>query len=176
PFLQSVSVCCCPHAKTRRRKAPRPSSISGSAQDLVLLEPADHAIPGILGRLFAIACPIIGDETVRRTGIDMEFGGLATGFERRFHLMDLIDRNAGIRVAIEAEHRLLYFGGKLDRTLRRGFALVSERTIKGGAGFKLRIVRRVMPDVAAAAAETHDAEPVVIAALRFRPRYCGVEI
>src|ERR1700687_1905425 len=127
PFLQSVSVRYCPHAKTRRSKAPRPSSISGSAQDLILLEPADHAIPGILGRLFAVARPIIGDETVRRAGIGMEFGGLAIGFERRFHLVDLVDRDASIGLAIEAEHRFLYFGGKLDRTLRRGIALVSER-------------------------------------------------
>src|SRR5437660_10614067 len=121
-----ICVLLCPHAKTRRRKAPRLSRISGSAQHLVLLEPADHAIPGILGRLFAIARPIIGDETVRRAGIDVEFGGLATGFERRFHLMDLVDRNAGIGFAIEAEQRLLSCGGTLDRTLRRGCALVTE--------------------------------------------------
>src|SRR4029077_21029431 len=109
-------------------------------------------------------------------GIDMEFGGLATGFERRFHLMDLVDRNAAIRLAIEAKDRLLYFGSKLDRTLRRGIALIGERTVEGDAGFELRIVRRVMPDVTAATAETHHAEPVIVAALRFRPSHRGIEI
>jgi len=33
-----------------------------------------------------------------------------------------------------------------------------------------------MPDIAAAAAETNDAEPVAVAALRFRPGDRGIEI
>jgi len=70
----------------------------------------------------------------------------------------------------------LNFWCEFNRALRRDIALVGERAIKGDAGFQIGIVRRKMPDVATAAAEAHDAEPVRIAALRFGPGHGGVQI
>ena len=129
--------------------------------------PPAPRFPAILGRLFAIACAIVGDKSVRGAGIGVEFGGLAVGLERGLHLMDLIDGDAGIGLAIELEHRLLNLRCQFDRALRRRVALVGERAIERDAGFQIWIMRGVMPNIAAAAAEAHDAEPVGVAALRF---------
>ena len=87
----------------------------------------------------------------------MEFGGLALGFQRRFHFVDLLDLDARVLGAVEAEHRLLDLRGKVDRTFGCCVAPVGDRSVKRHAGFEIRIVRGVMPDIAAAAAETHDA-------------------
>src|SRR5215472_16809143 len=152
------------------------ASIVGSAQNLIFFEPADHPVPAVLGRLFAIARAIVGDESVRRAGIGVEFGGLAAGLERGLHLMDLIDGDAGIGLAVEPEHRLLNLRRKIDRALRRRIALVGERAIERDAGFQIWTMRGVMPNIAAAAAEAHDAEPVGVAALRFGPGDGGIQI
>src|SRR4051812_8359760 len=44
------------------------------AEHLVLLEPVDRHLPAVLGRLLAVARPVVGMEAVRRTGIDLELG------------------------------------------------------------------------------------------------------
>src|SRR5690349_3219536 len=93
--------------KMRRPQAPHRCRVSRSAQHFVLLEPADHPVPSVVSGVFAIAGAIIGDKTVRRARIDMEFGSLTVGLERGLHLMDLIDRNPAIRFAVKTEHRLL---------------------------------------------------------------------
>ena len=41
----------------------------GRSQHAVFLEPGDHLVPGVLGRLLAVARPVIGDKAVRRVGI-----------------------------------------------------------------------------------------------------------
>jgi hypothetical protein len=48
-----------------------------SAQHIVPLEPGDRAVPGVFGRLLALAPAVVGVEAVRGAVVDMEFGGLA---------------------------------------------------------------------------------------------------
>src|SRR5882757_877258 len=94
-----------------RCATPRPS-MGGAVQHFVLLEPADHLIPRVVSRPFAgvrrclaaVARPVVGVEAVRRAGIDLEFGGLFSGLEFFFHLLDLLDLDAGVLGAVETEH------------------------------------------------------------------------
>jgi len=44
---------------------------------------------------------------------------LPAAFQRSFHLLHLLDFNAGVFCAVKAEHRFFDFGGKLDRILWR---------------------------------------------------------
>src|SRR6266850_8315124 len=135
-----------------------------------------YLAPRVIGRFLAIAWPIVGMEAVRRARIDLEFGGLAGGLEGRFHLLDLIDRNALIFRTIEAEHRLLDLLGGSDSVDRHRFARrVGETAVEGDAGLEVA-VGGIAPHGTAAAAEAHDAEPVGVAALRLCPRDRGVEI
>ena len=59
---------------------------------------------------------------------------------------------------------------------RRCIVLVDQAAVEGDAGLQVRIVGRIVPHVAAAAAEADDAEPVGVAALRLGPGHGGVEI
>src|SRR5215813_670060 len=67
-----------------------------SRQHAVFLEPGLQLLPRILGRLLAIARPIVGMEAMGGIRIDFEFGGLARRLQRGLHLLDLIDRNARV--------------------------------------------------------------------------------
>ncbi len=60
----------------------------------VLLEPGEHPRPGVLGRVGAVARPIIGIKSVRRVGIDLELAGLAGRLARRGHAIDAFNRDA----------------------------------------------------------------------------------
>src|SRR5438067_7736538 len=100
-------------AARRRCATPRPS-IGRSAQHFVLLEPGDRLLPGVLGRLLAVARPEVRVEAVRRAGIDLEFGGLFSGLEFFLHLLDLLDLDAGVLGAVEAEHWRLYIRHEFD--------------------------------------------------------------
>src|SRR5262252_3396346 len=145
-------------------------------QHAVLLEPGGHLVPAVVRCFLAVARPVIGMEAMRRARIDLEFGGLAGGLEGGFHLLDLIDWDALVLGAIEAEHRLLHVLGGSKRVDRHGFVRRIRKTaVEGDAGLEVA-VGRIAPHGAAAAAEAHDAEPVGVAALRLRPRDGGVEI
>src|SRR5262245_15798409 len=91
----------------------RPSPTDRS-QHLVLLEPVRRLRPRILGRVLAVARPIIGMETVRRARIDLELGSLARSRERRLHRLDLRDRDALVGFAIESEPGRLHLGGRSE--------------------------------------------------------------
>src|SRR5450755_4122428 len=104
-------------AARRQCATPRPST-RRSAQDFVLLEPAHHLIPGVFGRFLAIARPVVRVEAMRRAGIDLEFGGLFSGLELLFHLLDLLDLDAGVLGAVETEDWRLHIRHEFDRALR----------------------------------------------------------
>src|SRR5258708_25754622 len=135
-------------AARRRCATPRPS-IGRSAQHFVLLEPADHLVPGVLGGLLAIARPVIRVEGVRRAGIDLEFGGLFSGLELFFHLLDLLDLDAGVLGAVETEHWRLHIGRELDRALRHRIALVDQAAVERDPGLEVLVMAPLMPDSAA---------------------------
>ena len=80
-----------------------------------LLEPGEHPRPGVLGRVGAVARPIVGVESVRHVGIDLKLAGLAGRLARRGHAIDAFNWDALIGAAVESEHRTFQFGGKIDR-------------------------------------------------------------
>src|SRR6202042_1650567 len=137
------------------KEAPRRciATACRSAQYAIFLEPGDHLLPAILGGVLIVAWPVIGNKSVRRAGIFMKLRGLAGGLEGCLHLLDLIRCDARVGFAIETEHGLLHLRRKLDRALWRGVALVDQAAVERDAGFQVGIVRRVVPDVTAAAAE-----------------------
>src|SRR5262245_23346539 len=81
-----------------------------SAQHVVSLEPGLHLIPGVLGGLLAVARATVGVEAMRGARIDLELSGLFVFLQRRLQRFDARDGNAGIGLAIEAEHRCLHLG------------------------------------------------------------------
>src|SRR6516225_2587419 len=70
---------------------------------IVLLEPGEHSCPGILGYVGAVARPIVGVESVRRVGIDLELAGLAVRLARCGHAINAFKRDALIGAAVEPE-------------------------------------------------------------------------
>src|SRR5258708_18686955 len=115
---------------------PRPS-IGRSAQHFVLLEPADHLLPGVLGRFFAIARPVVGVEAMRRAGIDLEFGSLFSGLELLFHLLDLLDLDAGVLGAVETKHWCRHIRYEFDRALRYRIAFVDQAAVECDPGLEV---------------------------------------
>src|SRR5580693_7782159 len=107
------------------------------AEHVVLSEPVEHALPCVLGGVLAIARPIVGDEAVRRAGIDDELKRLPGGLERLFHILDLIQFNTGVLGAVKAQHWRFDFRGEFDRVLRRGVGFVGEAAIEGDAGLEI---------------------------------------
>src|SRR5580700_348464 len=60
------------------------------AEHAILSEPVKHALPRVLGGVLAVARPVVGDEAVRRTGVDDELKRLSGGLQRLFHILDLV--------------------------------------------------------------------------------------
>src|SRR5437899_990892 len=102
--------------RKRRRRAARGRRMASRSSSL-------------LRRLFAIARAVVGVEAVWRAVIDVEFGGLAGGLELSFHLLDLLDLDAGVLGPVEAKHGRLHVGSELDRASRHGVALVDETAV-----------------------------------------------
>src|SRR6185436_922331 len=76
-------------------------------RDAVLLEPGQHALPAVLGRLLAVARAVIGVERVRHAFVDMDLGLLvvAEGLQAGAQHFDALERNALVGAAVQAEHR-----------------------------------------------------------------------
>src|SRR5512136_2923208 len=69
---------------TLSQRTPRKDARSALPLE-VLVEPGDAAAPCVFGGLGAIARPVVGEEGMRRTGVDHELGRLARRFHGRFH-------------------------------------------------------------------------------------------
>src|ERR1700735_3643165 len=137
-----------------------------SAEPPVLPEPGLHPAPRIFGGFLAIACAIVGMEAVRCARIDFEFGGFPGSCQRCLQRLDRRNRNAGIRLAIQAQHRRLHIRGELGRALRpERVRWIDRRPVERDAGLETSAVRGIFPDGPAAATESDDAEPANIAAL-----------
>jgi hypothetical protein len=54
--------------------------------------------------LRAITLPVIGEETMARAGIDLEFCRFSCRFQSFLHCLYLIGRNARVLGAVKAEH------------------------------------------------------------------------
>src|SRR5579884_3890199 len=67
----------------------------------VLFEEGEHAGPGVLCVLGAIARPIVGVEAVRRVGVDLELAVLAGRLAGRLPLVDRLLRNALVLPAVK---------------------------------------------------------------------------
>ncbi len=91
---------------------------NAKSEHFVFLHPGKHLRPAVFGRFLAVARPVVGVESVRRAGIDLELGGFLGRCECRLHGLDLLDRNALVGRAIETKDRRLHFGRKLGRALR----------------------------------------------------------
>src|SRR6202000_3578915 len=67
---------------------------SSSAKHFILPEPRLHPAPGVLGGFLAVTRAIVGVEAMRRTGIDLELGGLVGLRKRRLQCFDIGNGNA----------------------------------------------------------------------------------
>src|ERR1700722_4338701 len=161
---------------TTRGGKPRAMAARRSAEHPVLPEPGLHPAPRVLGGFLAIACAIIGMEAMRRAWIDLEFSGLPGRCQRRLQRLDRRNGNAGIRLAIQAQHRRLHIRCELGRALRpERVRWIDRRAVKRAARLEASAVRGIFPDRPSAAAESDNAEPVGIAALRLGPGDRAVE-
>src|ERR1700747_2870806 len=68
-------------AAARKSAAPKrrawPQSVCRSGEHFVFLEPGDHLVPAVLGRVLAVAGAIVGVEAVRRGGVDLDLAGFS---------------------------------------------------------------------------------------------------
>src|SRR5262245_45158991 len=105
--------------KSAARGAPR-FAVAWVAlgQHFVLFEPGDHLLPGVFGRVLAVAGAIIGMEAVRRAGVNLDLESLSRRLQRPLQRVDLAYRNALVCLAVEAEHRRFHVRRQLDRALR----------------------------------------------------------
>src|SRR5258708_36955350 len=128
-------------AGIKEARAGRPRLQHGrSREHAVFLEPGGHLAPRVISRLLAIAWPVVGMEAVGRAWIDLEFGGLAGGLEGRFHLLDLIDRNALVLGTLEAEHRLLDVLCRSDCVDRHRFVRrIGKAAVEGDARLEIAV-------------------------------------
>src|SRR6266702_5956544 len=109
-------------------------------------------------------------EAVRYAWIDLELGRLLRLRQRGLQRLDLSHGNAGISLAVEAQHRRLHLRGKLGRAFRpKRIRRIDRRAIKRDARLECARVGGIFPDRPPAAAESDDAEPAGVAALRFGP-------
>src|SRR5690242_12350416 len=116
-------------------------------------------------------------EAVRRARIDLELGGLFSLGECGLEGLDGRNGNAGICLAIETEYWRLHFGGELRRALRPEWVWrIDRRTVKRNAGFERAGMSGKFPHGSSATAKSDNPEPIGVAALRFRPGDCGIEI
>src|SRR5947199_10202930 len=147
------------------------------AQHPVLFEPGLHLAPGVLGRVVAIARAIVGVETMRCGGIDLELGSLVVGRQRRLEGFHRCDGNAGVGLAVEAEDGRFHLGRELRRALWPDrIWRIDQRTVERGARLERAAVGGIFPDRASAAAEPDDTLPRSVAALRPGPGSGAVEI
>src|SRR5262245_59871467 len=126
----------------------------------VALEEREHATPAVLGRVLAVARPVVGVEPVRRALVDEELHllRLAGGSRRGLHLVDGRDGDPLVRAPVEAKHRgleLVHAIDRVARTVRR--RLANQASVPRDARFQPRVVLGVEPDDASAPAETGDA-------------------
>jgi hypothetical protein len=77
----------------------------------------NHLVPGISGCFLAIACAVIGDESMERARIDMKLRRLAGVLQRGLHFVHLLHLNASVVRAVESEDRFFDFSRQLDRVL-----------------------------------------------------------
>src|SRR5262249_34918219 len=131
---------------------------------VVLLKEGEHPRPGVLGCVGAVARPIVGVESVRRVGIDLELADLAVSLARCGHAINAFKRDALISAAVQPEHRAFQVGGKIDRVFRLQIgARPVNRPIPRDRGLQARVVRGVKPDRPAAPAKSGDGKPGWIA-------------
>src|SRR5574343_351448 len=74
----------------------------------VRAHPGDAALPAVGGGIGAVAGAVVGMEGVRRVGVDDEAAGLRgrrAGGQRRLHLLDRVERDAGVGATVQAQHR-----------------------------------------------------------------------
>src|SRR5262249_30802367 len=164
-------------ARGARRALPQQWVALG--ENFVLFEPGDHLIPGILGRILAVAGAIIGMEAVRRARIDLDLEGLPSRLQRPLQRVDLTYRDALVRVAIEAEHRRFTPRRPSEGPLRQRLFLrrrTAGRAVDPPPLFHVLFMPGVSPPCPPAAAEAHNAETAGIAALGLRPRHRRIKI
>src|SRR5258708_27313051 len=130
------------------------STASANARHLlrnaVLPEPLDQLRPRVCGGGLVVAGTIIGEESVSRLGIDDDLGILARVVELLPHALDLIERDAAVLAAIQAEHRRLHLPGDVESGSRPILILQSEQlAVPCNAGLQPGAVRRVKPHRAA---------------------------
>lgn len=84
----------------------------------VQLEPFQSALEAVNGLRLAVAGPVVGMEGVGRVGVDDELAfsgrGAAAG-QGGFHAFDGVQWDAGVALAVQAEHRAGQPGGHVDR-------------------------------------------------------------
>src|SRR5262249_43352933 len=157
--------------------APERERATKSGEHFVFLEPAHHLVPGVLGSILAIAFPIVGVESVWRARIELELGDLAGGLEPRLHVLDLLDWDAGVSLAVKAEHGKFHCGSDAERVFRHCWSFgVGKAAVEGDAGLEVAVVARILPHGPSAAAEAHDPGSGRVAALRLRPGKRRIEI
>src|SRR5581483_2714139 len=107
--------------RSRRRAGWRQPARSGGRRGRppsageVVVEPCQRAGPGVLGRLRLVAVALVAVEAVPGLGVADDLRLLAGRRRRRPQLLDAVDRDALVEVAVEAEPGGPQPGGLLDQ-------------------------------------------------------------
>src|SRR5450631_3463139 len=151
--------------------------MASSVQYAVSPEPGLHFSPRVLRHVRAKTLPVIGEETMARARVDLEFRGFPGGFQFLLHRLDLIGRYSGVLGAVKAKHRRLDLGCEFKGILRHGRARrIHEASVKGDTRLEARIMRRVEPHAPATPAKANDPEPARISTLCRGPIDSSIEI
>src|ERR1051325_4963436 len=81
--------------------------------DAVLLEPGEHARPGVFGICSVVARPVVGVEAVLGIRIDLALADFARRFAGCLPLLDNLLRDELILAGIESEDRAFQIGGEV---------------------------------------------------------------
>src|SRR5579862_5074824 len=143
----------------------------------VSLEPIEHALPSVLGSLLAIARPVVCVERMRHVGIGMDVRRLSGGLQRGAHAIDAIVGDARVGTAVKAQHGRLQVADDVDREPRMQFVRRAlDLAVPRHCRLERAAVGRIEPRDASTPAESRDAQPRNVAAVRRGPRRGGVEI